>query len=76
MADTIIKKEHTLCICCMEEHDVLTVEVDEYNLFKGIDVNYKATYYYCSNEDVYFENGDMMNANDIAMKNEYKKITK
>lgn len=73
MADTIIKKEHTLCICCMEEHDVLTVEVDEYNLFKGIDVNYKATCYYCENEDEYFESEDMLNQNDIAMKNEYRK---
>lgn len=73
MADTIIKKEHTLCICCMEEHDVLTVEVDEYNLFKGIDVNYKATCYYCENEDEYFESGDMLNQNDITMKNEYRK---
>lgn len=73
MTDTIIKKEYKLCTCCMKEHEVLTIVTEDRNIFKGVDVNYKATYFYCSNADVYFENEDMMTTNDIAMKNEYRK---
>lgn len=73
MTDTIIKREHTLCICCMEEHDVLTVETMEKNIFKGVEVNYKATYNFCDKANEYFETEDQITANDIAMKNAYRK---
>lgn len=73
MTDTIIKREHMLCICCMEEHDVLTVETIDKNIFKGVEVNYKATYNYCDKADEYFETEEQLTANDIAMKNEYRK---
>lgn len=73
MLDTIIKSEHILCTCCMEEHNVLTVEVLEKNIFKGEEVVYKAIYNYCENTEEYFESGDMIGINDIAMKNEYRR---
>ena len=42
-----IKIEKKLCMCCMEEHDVHTVRVSEHNEFKGVPVEYGATYEYC-----------------------------
>lgn len=74
MSDTIIKRERTLCICCMEEHDVLTVETMEMNIFKGIKVNYKAVYNYCNRTDEYFETEEQLTGNDIAMKTTYYKM--
>lgn len=73
MADKIIKREHVLCECCMEEHEVLTVETLEKNIFKGVEVEYKAIYKYCDKADEYFESDDMIAINDIAMKNDYRK---
>lgn len=73
MADTIIKREHVLCECCMEEHEVLTVETLEKNIFKGVEVEYTAIYKYCDKADEYFESDDMITINYIAMKNEYIK---
>ena len=70
----ILNREDTICPCCMEKHEILTVEVDEYTIFKEIDINFKAVYYYCGNEDSYFEDGNMMNMNDITMKNEYRRL--
>lgn len=69
----IVKKEVKLCPCCMEEHEVCVVTVDEYSNFKGKDVEFSATYAYCSLADEYYEEGDMSSLNDIAMKNAYRK---
>ena len=74
MSDTIIKRERTLCICCMEEHEVLTVETLEKNIFKGVEVEYTAIYKYCDKADEYFESGEMIAINDIAMKTAYYKM--
>ena len=43
----IIKSEKRLCTCCMEEHEVKTVLVEEQMTFKNVKVAYKATYFYC-----------------------------
>lgn len=67
-----IKVEKKLCICCMEEHDVYTVRVKEYNVFKGVPVEYDATYEYCELADEYISTEEMISANDIAMKNAYR----
>ena len=41
----IIKSEKRLCTCCMEEHEVKTVLVEEQMTFKNVKVVYKATYF-------------------------------
>ena len=40
---TVLKSEKTICICCMEEHEVKTVQVNERATFKGSTVDYSAT---------------------------------
>lgn len=67
-----IKIEKKLCMCCMEEHDVRTVHVCEHNEFKGVKVEYDATYEYCELADEYISTEEMISANDIAMKNAYR----
>ena len=68
----IIKKEHKLCLCCMEYHDVSTVKVLEKNIFKGDEVTYDAMYYYCDNADEYYSSEEMLSKNDISMKDSYR----
>ena len=67
-----IKVERKLCMCCMEEHDVYTVRTREQNVFKGVQVEYDATYEYCSLAEEYISTEEMISANDIAMKNAYR----
>ena len=67
-----IKIEKKLCMCCMEEHDVHTVRVSEHNEFKGVPVEYGATYEYCELANEYISTEEMISANDIAMKNAYR----
>lgn len=62
-----------LCLCCMEDHNVKTVCVPETNTFKNIQVNYEATYFYCDQADEYYSDEQMITANDIRMKNAYRK---
>lgn len=67
-----IRIEKKVCMCCMEEHEVHTVRVRENNEFKGIQVEYDATYEYCNLAEEYIANEEMISANDIAMKNAYR----
>lgn len=69
----IVNAVHKLCVCCMEEHNVHIVEVNESTIFKGQEVNFKAIYEYCDVADEYLENEDMITVNDIAMKDSYRK---
>ena len=41
----IIKREKRLCTCCMEEHEVKTVLVEEKMTFKNVKIVYEATYF-------------------------------
>lgn len=68
-----IKTEHKLCLECMEEHDVLTVEVLDTNIFKGEEVQYFATYEYCEHAEAFSATEEMLSANDVSMKNAYRK---
>lgn len=68
----IVNTVNKLCLCCMEEHNVHIVEVNESTIFKGQEVKFKATYEYCDVADEYLENEDMITANDIAMKDSYR----
>jgi hypothetical protein len=67
-----IKSEKKLCLICMEEHQVDTVQVTEIEIFKDEEVSFTATYEYCSNADEYLETEEMIKANNFAMKDTYR----
>jgi len=69
----ILSKNKKLCMCCMEEHDVSTVCITDYNIFKGIEVEYEAIYEYCSLTDELHAVDNMISENDISMKNAYRR---
>ena len=73
MEGKILKREHTICTCCMTEHDVFTVEIPETMTFKGTRVSFPLVCYYCDKADEYYESGDMIDRNDTAMKDAYRK---
>ena len=73
--EKIISTQYRLCECCMEEHDVQEVLLQETNIFKGESVAYTARYFYCDNEETYFEDEDMLSENGMALRNAYRKIT-
>ena len=71
----IIDAEKRICECCMEEHIVQRVRTMDSTVFKNIDIDFLAEYYYCDHAQETFEDEDMMSANDISMKNAYRKKT-
>ncbi|MDO5409421.1 MAG: DUF4065 domain-containing protein [Lachnospiraceae bacterium] len=69
----VIHTEKRMCICCMEEHDVKTVRLQEHTIFKNVSVDYVAEYYYCdAAEELYMDEG-FMSSNDVRMKDAYRK---
>jgi putative zinc finger/helix-turn-helix YgiT family protein len=56
----------------MEYHEVETVEVEEKTIFKGLEVDYLASYDYCSNTDELLSNEDFIRANGLAVKDAYR----
>ena len=71
----IINKEKKICLSCMEEHDVFTVQIQEETIFKGVSVKYIAVYEYCDRCEEFTATEEMINKNDIAMKNAYRIAT-
>lgn len=69
----ILNKEHRLCSCCMEEHEVMTVRFLDKAIFKDEEVEFDVISEYCELADEYVESNDMISKNDIAMKNAYRK---
>ena len=61
-----------ICPCCMEEHEVKIITVQEKNVFKGVPVEYYAEYNYCSSANETYADEHQISANDIAMKNAYR----
>ena len=57
----------------MEEHDVDIVELKEKSVFKGMNLEFAVTYEYCSNTDEFLENEDMIRANDLSLKDAYRR---
>jgi hypothetical protein len=55
-----------LCFSCMEEHEVLRVEVQEENIFKGVMVKYLAKYEYCSRTEEYSTYENTLETNHLA----------
>ena len=68
----IMNAERKLCTCCMEEHEVKTVLIQENNIFKGVPVKYDAEYFYCDRADETYADEQQISQNDIAMKNAYR----
>lgn len=69
----ILKKEKKLCISCMNEHEVLTIELEEKSTFKDVLVTYPAVYEYCPVTDECWENEEMMKANWLTLREAYSK---
>ena len=68
-----MKESVRLCPCCMESHATKVICVKEKNIFKGELIEYKAEYCYCEITDETYADEDQITANDIAMKNAYRK---
>ena len=69
----ILKCEKRLCTCCMEEHEVKTVLVNEQAKFKNVDVNYDACYLYCDAAEELYMNEEQMRDNDMRLKDAYRR---
>lgn len=69
----VIRKEHKLCLHCMEEHEVLHARIMDKNVYKGQEVTYAAIYEYCANADEFWANEAYLTQNDSAMKAAYQK---
>ena len=69
----IIKKEQKLCVCCMEDHEVLLVRVKEKNTFQEQELEYDVVYEYCNRADEYFATDEMLSENHIALRKAYRK---
>ena len=61
------------CPCCMGEHAAKLITIPEKNVFKGVPVEYDAQYHYCPQADETYADEQQISANDIAMKNAYRK---
>jgi len=68
-----IASEQMVCRICGEYHEVPTVKVTDQEVFKGKEVEFQATYLYCSNADEYLATEDMIRRNDRALKDAYRK---
>ncbi|MCH5342461.1 MAG: DUF4065 domain-containing protein [Acetatifactor sp.] len=68
----VIRTEKRLCTCCMEEHKVKTVLVQEHAIFKNTKVNYEASYLYCDVAEELYMDEAQMQENDIVMKDAYR----
>lgn len=70
----ILNRERKTCVCCMEEHDVLTVKEHEIAEFKGKEVEYDAVYEYCENCGEYVSTEGMLTQNYNAMTRAFESI--
>ena len=69
----MMKSEKRLCVCCMEEHEVKTVLVQEHASFKNEQISYEAMYLYCDQAEELYADEEMLKNNDIALKDAYRK---
>lgn len=71
----VIRREKRVCPCCMEEHVIETVFVEEQASFKNRTIVYTAEYDYCANADEFYMSEAMISKNDIRMKDAYRKAS-
>lgn len=62
----ILKKECKLCLICMEEHEVKTVEIEESDVNE--EFSFPAVYEYCDRADELLETEEMIRRNSNALK--------
>lgn len=69
----ILRSEKRICTCCMEEHDVKTVQIKEQALFKEREVSFEAVYMYCELADEFYMDEHQIKENDIRLKDAYRR---
>lgn len=69
----VLKTEKRICSCCMEEHEVKTVQVMEQGTFKDRMVSYNAYYMYCDKADELYADEQQIQENDIRLKDAYRR---
>lgn len=69
----VIRSEKRLCTCCMEEHEVKTVLVNDEATFKNKKVDYEASYLYCDAAEELYMDEQKMQENDVRLKDAYRK---
>lgn len=67
-----MKNNINLCPCCMENHEINTITVNENNIFKDVFIEYEAQYCYCKLANETYADEDQISLNDISMKNAYR----
>ena len=69
----ILKSDIRICTCCMEEHEVKTVQIKEHATFKDRRVGYDTIYTYCDNADELYMDEQQLQENDIRLKDAYRR---
>ena len=64
----ILKREHKLCLICMEEHEVQTVEIEESANIGEMEISFQAIYEYCNRADEFLETEDLIRRNAKVIK--------
>lgn len=73
MNSKILNRKRMLCLSCMEDHEVDIVSRMDRSILKGVSVEFSAEYYYCDRTDEYYADEMQICANDISMKDAYRK---
>lgn len=69
----VLQSKKELCICCMEEHDVKLVRMQDNMIFKDLKVDYVAEYFYCDQAGELYMEESQMSENDLRMKDAYRR---
>ena len=69
----IVSSEKKLCPCCMKEHEVKTVLVEDQATFKNSMVNYEALYFYCELAEELYADEQQMQDNYARLQNAYSR---
>lgn len=67
-----LEKEVKQCLYCMENHEVQLTEEIEKTIFKGEEIEFKSKLYYCKNYKEYFETEELINENNMRIKDAYR----
>lgn len=73
MKEFKIKKEIRFCPICEEEHEVILKKVIQATKVKDLNVECEITVYECENCKNEFEDGEMLDANLLAIRDAYRK---
>lgn len=72
MKEFIIRNEVRFCPVCEKEHNVIVKEVKDVEILKEEAVEFDALYYYCEETDEYFEDGEFLDINLLALRDAYR----